>query len=63
LIEADMTFDLAKADLKTHKFDDGEVLTENIAILGVIADKHPALMAAASTMCAIFDRRHSSLGK
>jgi glutathione S-transferase len=27
------------------QFDDGEVLTENIAILSVIADKYPALMA------------------
>ena len=26
------------------QFDDGEVLTENIAILSVIADKYPALM-------------------
>ena len=27
------------------QFDDGEVLTENIAILAMIADKYPALMA------------------
>ncbi|HVZ04832.1 glutathione binding-like protein [Hyphomicrobium sp.] len=27
------------------QFDDGEVLTENIAILTMIADRHPALMA------------------
>jgi len=27
------------------QFDDGEVLTENIAILSMIADKYPALMA------------------
>lgn len=27
------------------QFDDGEILTENIAILTVIADRHPALMA------------------
>lgn len=27
------------------QFDDGEILTENIAILAMIADRHPALMA------------------
>ena len=27
------------------QFDDGEVLTENVAILSMIADKYPALMA------------------
>jgi glutathione S-transferase len=27
------------------QFDDGEILTENIAILTMIADRHPALMA------------------
>src|ERR1700694_5098424 len=27
------------------QFDDGEVLTENIAILSLIADRYPALMA------------------
>ncbi len=65
LHEADMKFDLARVDLKTHtledgrayrdinpkgyvpaiQFDDGEVLTENIAILSMIAEKYPALMA------------------
>lgn len=65
LIEADMKFDLARVDLKTHKlddgrsyldinpkgyvpalqFDDGEILTENIAILSFIADRYPALIA------------------
>jgi glutathione S-transferase len=28
------------------QFDDGEVLTENVAILSVIADKHPSLIPA-----------------
>ena len=35
----------SKGYVPALQFDDGEVLTEDIAILTMIADKHPALMA------------------